>query len=410
MSDRSQPLVLDYLTTHTLDDLKAEHAVNHRFSADGRKVSLNYDTITSKPGNRLAEECRGLVLGVPKAGEASGYTLLAWPLSRFYNAGDPAAAPVDWNDPELRVWEKLDGTMIVVYHDGEKWCAGTRAVPEADVPIHGDHLEIGETTFADLFWQTMAQQDDHWLPLRPDSRVIDPDLTLVFELTSPYNRVVVQYDQPRLTLLAARHRVTGKEFDLGRQLVFWPRPKSYALRDAAAVAAFVSASDPLALEGAVVVDSQFRRVKVKSAAWIALSSGKVAVLASRRAGLLAVLLGKLDDVLPLLGSARAATLVQMQTDLAAWCACTDAVFAVWRDESPDRKAFAQRVMAGAVWPALYFQLLDKRGPNALSLLTAQAEAGKLSESALDAILDQLAPAALTERRSFPLPRIGDPHE
>ena len=389
-----QPLVLEYLKTHTLEDLKTEHAVNHRFSADGRKVSLNYDTITCKPGNRLAEECRGLVLGVPEASDSRsepypGLKLLAWPLSRFYNAGDPAAAKVDWNDPELRVWEKLDGTMIVAYHDGEKWCAGTRAVPEADLPIHGDHLDIGNMTFAELFWQTMAKQGDRWLPLRPESRVVNTDLTLVFELTSPFNRVVVEYQEPAITLLATRDRVTGKEIDIGRQLVFWPRPKSYALRNAEAVAAFVSASDPLALEGAVVVDSQFRRVKMKSAAWVAMSSGKAAVLASRRAGLLAVLLGKLDDVLPLLDKGRAAKLTQMQEYLTDWCSYVDGNFVKWRDEAADRKAFALRVRATLDWPAIYFQLLDKRGPDALSLLTAQAEAGKLSDSALDSILDQL---------------------
>ena len=390
------PLVLEYLKTHTLADLEAEHAVKHRFSRDGSKVSLNYDTIAVKSGDRLAEECRGIVLGVQPDGipfgereVLEGVRLLCWPLSRFYNYGDPAAAAVDWSDPGLRVWEKLDGTMIAVYHDGEKWCAATRAVPEADLPIHGDHLDIGNTTFSELFWQTMQSLGNGCLPMRPDSRVIDVDVTLVFELVSPWNRVVVEYEKPSLTLLAARHRVTGEEFDIGTSIVFWPKPKAWPLTDAAAVSAFVNASDPLALEGAVVVDSKFRRVKMKSAAWAALSSGRAAVLASRREALRAVFLGKLDDVLPLLDKRMGDKLRTMQAEAAEYCAYVDEKFARWRDESADRKAFAARVMASMEWPAIYFQLLDKRGPDASSLLTAQAEAGKLSDSSCDSILAHL---------------------
>ena len=385
-----QPLVLEYLKTHTLAQLKEEHAVNHRFSADGRKVSLNYDTIACKPGNRLAEECRGIVLGVRPSRE---FSLLCWPLSRFYNYGDPSAAKVDWSDPDLRVWEKLDGTMIAVYHDGEKWCAATRAVPEADVPIHGDHLDIGNMTFAELFWQTMASLPKPWPSLRPDSDFVNTDLTLVFELTSPFNRVVVEYQAPGVTLLATRDRVTGEEIDIGRRLCLWPRPKVYPLKDAAAVSAFVSASDPLALEGAVVVDSKFRRVKMKSAAWAALSSGRAAVLASRRAALEAVLLGKIDDVLPLLDKRTSEKLTKMQTAFAAFCATVDRRFAVWNDvASGNRKTFARLVVVSGDWQAVYFQLLDKRAPDALSLLVAQAEAGRLTDSSLDSILAQLEAA------------------
>ena len=124
------PLVKAYLRTHTFQQLEDEHGVCARPNATGDKFSLNYDQILVKNGDPVAEQCRGMVvrphefefMDFMEAFTQRGWKntrvgevdVLAWPMNRFYNHGDAAGAQVDWSDPGLRVYEKLDGTMMVV--------------------------------------------------------------------------------------------------------------------------------------------------------------------------------------------------------------------------------------------------------------------------------------------------------
>ena len=213
MTDVKKPLVTEYLKSRSFDDLSKEHGVNAsgvERQGDGKFV-LNYDQFEAKKGDTLAEQCRGLVIRVVNTNNLTSdrivgaVKLLAWPMDRFYDYTDPAAAKIDWSDPLLRVCEKLDGTMIVLYWDTDlvHWCIATRNVPEADVSIRVGHLVYGDKTFSQLFCETFESTCDD----------LDKNVTYVFELTSPLNRIIVKYDKPRVTLIAARNILTGEEQD-----------------------------------------------------------------------------------------------------------------------------------------------------------------------------------------------------
>ena len=156
-------------------------------------------------------------------------SVVAWPMNRFYNHGDPTAANIDWNDNRLRVYEKLDGTMCVLYWDHvcDRWHVATRSVPEADVPINKGNIVVGDITFSELFFialhKTLLEYSTTSCSasVQCDSNVnrfvvnqspevslflstLNKGITYVFELTSPHNHVVVKYEEPRVTLLAAR--------------------------------------------------------------------------------------------------------------------------------------------------------------------------------------------------------------
>ena len=163
-----KPLVIEYLRNHSFQQLEDEHGVCVRFSNDGSKASLNYDQILVKNGDPVAEQCRGMVIrptqfDIKVFGDAwkqapvGNVDVLAWPMNRFYNHGDANGAQLDWDDSRLRIYEKLDGTMMVVYWDPlhSRWHAGTRSVPEADLPIRKDHMEIGDMTFSELFFKAL---------------------------------------------------------------------------------------------------------------------------------------------------------------------------------------------------------------------------------------------------------------
>lgn len=391
------------------------------------KFSLNYDQIHAKNGDRLSEQCRGLVVR-PKAWRAlfeqdikrflqgdvlakdapwrrttftSGFDVLAWPMNRFYNLGDSFAASVDWSDAGLRVYEKVDGTCIILYWDPEqdKWHAGTRGVPEADLPIYRGHLEIGDMTYSQLFMKALVATREATSGSRVDWDVdgydkvvhLSKELTYVFELVSPWNQVVVSYAEPRAYLLAARHTATGNEVTIeSLRLEHVLRPRTWPIADGVSLAAFVDSADPSKLEGAVACDSSFRRVKVKNKGWVLASRSKDTVTASPRSALECIIAGKADDVVALVPTDVGDRLLRMQWAYSRYCRSVDASFVKFVGESgSSRKEFAVRVLASGDWPAPYFGLWEHAAPNAAAWLESALTRGKLSPAALDAILSRL---------------------
>lgn len=430
-------LVREYLRTHSFRQLEEEHGVCARPNSRHDKFSLNYDMVMAKPGDRVSEQCRGLVLRPVEALHVTGWEdvivghteVLAWPMERFYNHGDSNAATIDWADRGLRVYEKLDGTMIVVYWDPShaRWYAATRAVPEADHPMNGD---LDPMTFSDLFmcalretreaaegrplpWARCSmcgvQRDEAAHPDLPcpkddvtahDWSVVDgydrivhlnKELTYVFELTSPKNRVVVRYDEPRVTLLAARHTQTGRELAIETmRLEHVRRPMTWEFKDVLALEGFVDRSDPAKLEGAVVCDSRFRRLKVKNKSWVLSSRAKDMVTVSRRSALEAIIMGKIDDVLPLLEETIAEKLLTMNDQARAYFVSVDRKFAMLHaDAAGNRKHFAEQVLISDDWPTPYFNLWDKKAPTTLSWLQRLSTAQKLTSTMLDTILARM---------------------
>lgn len=297
-------LVQKYLENHSLEQLKADHGVNHRI--EGSKFSLNYDMLEASNTDPLACQCRGVVLAVVDGrsvnpSEVIGDTLvMARTMDRFFNHGQDCAADVNFEAQGTRFYEKMDGTMCALYHDFQKneWHVATRSIPEANLPIDG----FGDMTFRDLFEKAIQETTGlsfaRWL----ERENLYIDMTYVFELCTPANRVVVEYQNYEVHLLAIRHRDGQEENieDPGYGLDLVPKCRTYELSSLTDMIEFVSGRDPSAYEGIVAVDKHWQRVKVKNPGYLALSRVKDSAMRSPRALVELCLLGKLDDALPLL--------------------------------------------------------------------------------------------------------------
>lgn len=402
-----RPLVIDYLRTHTFADLEEEHGVKAHPASRGacEKFSLNYDQLKVRPGDPLAEQCRGMVVCVSFnqamtideenlwKGECPGeLELLAWPMNRFYNSGEATAAEIEWSS--ARVLEKFDGTMIVLYHDGEAWCVATRSVPNADIPLNSNGIVKSEMTFTSLFKEgvknTLDMDFDTWTKTLPEA------YTYVFELTSPHNRVVVKYDETRITWLAARHTELGIECDTGtlRDQLFLkngaimpPAPVEYPLSNLEACAAYVNLQDPAQMEGVVIIDRWSHRVKVKNAKWVLSSKMHDSITSSRRNVLEAILTQKIDDVLPLLDDDTRREVELLIVRVGRYISKIDKQFAEWSSASGgDRKMFAAAVIASGDFKSPYFYLFERRYEDAGTCLSNLCETGRLSRDTLDYIL------------------------
>ena len=437
----NQPLVLEYLRTHSLNELEAEFGVCARPNARLDKFGLNYDQCMSKKGVELSDQCRGMVVRplawdtLDRLGDGasddvfsktarwrhtvftSGFELLAWPMCRFYNEGDVAAAHVDWDSAV--VLEKLDGTMIELYWDPVhiRWHVGTRSVPEADLPIKAGHLEIGDTTFAGLFWraldETIRANDNVMSSTLNQRRVanflqgLNKHVTYVFELTSPFNRVVVKYEVPRVTLIAARNIRTGLEVPIYGGLFHGtvPAATTWPVRDLGTLKEHVASMNGIDCEGAVVLDASghpFKRLKVKNRAWLLASMFKDTIDTSRRGAMRFIIDGTWDDAVTEVPPDVRREFERLANGLRRHLIDINTNYAVWRDaavrapSSNPRKEFALMVQAAPPLqrsPA-YFQLWEEKYADASAWLRGISAAGKLSDSLVDDILakaDEYAP-------------------
>jgi len=394
-----QPKVLGLLKHMSFDDLERIHNVNSRVSANMRKVSLNYDSIRAKIGDDVASECRGIVIASPvkltadwKSKPLPDATVLAWPMTRFFNNGQ-VETNVDWSSPRLSVQEKLDGTMIACYYDhtSDRWCTATRSVPDADVPIAGVDSTM---TFHDLFNVAIADT----VGVKPQlingwflEHVIGfrRGMTYVFELTSPINRVVVAYDKNRVTLLAARDNVSGKEVD-PTTISMWniPRPNTWNLSTPTAINAFISSMSPTELEGVVVCDHNFNREKIKHKDWHNISRAKSALL-SRGALLESIIVGDIDDMMPYVSDTTKVAVAQLTSQYVKLVDHIENVY-MRASTSSTRKEFAMIVKdEHGITPCVCFNVYDRRVKSVKDWFTHAVEAGYLNKRTLEATLESI---------------------
>ncbi len=395
-------LVQNFLELNSFKDLKEQFGINYRPSADGSKWSLNYDQIDAKATCPVACQCRGLVVRpttpvVDETRIVGPTTIVARGMDRFFNSDDPNATKIDWSDPSVKIQDKIDGTCCILYFDFVKneWCVGTRAVPEADVIFSDAVSPLISNTFSDLFWYAAVETTAVELPnddLLGWIGQLDETLTYVFELTSPLNRVVVKYDDYRITHLAARVTATGEYVDVPDHVAL-QRPQEWKLDSLSHLLDFVNQSDPLKMEGAVIIDGNYNRQKVKSKAWILASRAKDSVTMSKRGALEAVIVGNVDAVLPLLDKSVADYVVRLRDGLKEYCDRIDSFFLEFGG-APDRKSYALSVQASGLWQTPLFNLYSGKYRGTMEWLVSLQKADKLTHSMLDTLLEVISGPAM----------------
>lgn len=388
--------VQEFLRTRSFGELEEEWGVCARVSKDGHKFSLNYDMISWTPGHRPTERCRGLVLatvngripntkGKPGASFVPGETIvLAYPMDKFYNSEEHHAAKIDWSDAGLKVFDKLDGTLAILYWDSiiNEWHVATRSVPEADLPIDG----FANRTFRTLFEEGVLETTG--LHFSAFTSTLDKFRTYCFELTSPYNRIMVEYKKPGITLLATRSNVTFQELDItfGGQVPGVPTPQTWSLTTPQQISEFVNALSPVECEGAVVMDSHFRRIKIKSMKWIVANSAKTTLGASPRNLVRYVLQGVDDDVRALLPETMQSRLDETREQIHQIFTTCDSNVKQWKELAVSRKNFAEMVNVYDGWQGPAFKLYEGKFNTTWEFVQSLLKSDKLSDTFIDGIL------------------------
>jgi T4 RnlA family RNA ligase len=246
----------------TIEGLTNQYAI--KVTRSERLSSLylfKYDQINSPFTEPLVRECRGVILD-----SENGWNVVCRPFDKFFNLGEQLAAPIDWST--ARIQEKLDGSLMTMYYYQDDWHVSSSGNPDAAGNVNAWPMD-----FATLFWDTF-----HATKLQ--GKYLDPNFNYMFELTSPYNMVVVPHMEPKLTLIGVRHVESGQEFNPAYDGQNFPLAQTFPMSSFEDVLASFDKLDGQRFEGYVVVDGKYNRVKVKHPQYVALHHLKDSVGAS----------------------------------------------------------------------------------------------------------------------------------
>jgi hypothetical protein len=223
------------------------------------RVTLNYSQVDSPKRHPVVDECRGLILSW------LGLDVLSRAFDRFYNHGedpDSKAFPMT----EAVATEKIDGSLISVYHDGQRWRAATRKMAFAE----GETLR--GNTFHQVFERALgATVEDKFVGM-------DEKCTYVFEVVSSETRVVTPYKDTKCYLLTIRDKEAGDELSWEQTKDIaseegWSVPREYAFSDLETVLG--AARDLPAMEEGYVCrayrDGKPWRLKIKNPSYLAIA-------------------------------------------------------------------------------------------------------------------------------------------
>lgn len=393
-------LVQEFLTNHSFSDLESEHGVYVSVSKNNRKISLNYDHIETKESDVLSWDCRGLILSKIDFSEFNmlpdnkidkniiiGDTqIIAFGLRRFFNYGQ-GSTNINWNDSSLQIVEKLDGTLCILHMDPftKKWNVATRSVAEADLL-----MDNGIFTFRTLFEK--ALKDTCGQTFEEYTSKLDSKITYCFELTTPYNQIVVNYPDNRITLLAARNILSLDELDISKIETYGvPIIQSYKYNSINDLLSWVSSRNPMKYEGVVVKDSNFNRVKIKNAGYVAFNRIKDSVSKSPRTCLELILSEKEDDAISFLPEEIVKNLLKLKSNVQNLIKEHDQIYnSISHIE--DKKSFALKLQELAkeknIWVTPLFQIFNKKAVNMHDFINKNKTlSGSWHNSFLDKILE-----------------------
>lgn len=235
------------------EQILAEKPYCLKIKKDDEYTLLSYDQIKSDFYNEIVRECRGIIL------ENKTLEPVCIPFYKFGNYGEGYVPNIDWSS--ARTQEKVDGSLIKVWFHNGKWRVSTNGT------IDAYKCEIGQVDLLKLdcpykyFGELFDKAKEN---VGLDFGKLNKDYTYMFELVSPYNKVVIEYKEISIYHIGTRNNRTLEEIDID---IGVHKPKQFAL--GTLEECLESASKlPFNEEGYVVVDKYWNRIKIKSLQYV----------------------------------------------------------------------------------------------------------------------------------------------
>lgn len=236
------------------EQILAEKPYCLKIKKDDEYTLLSYDQIKSDFYNEIVRECRGIIL------ENKTLEPVCIPFYKFGNYGEGYVPNIDWNS--ARTQEKVDGSLIKVWFHNGKWRVSTNGT------IDAYKCEIGQVDLLKLdcpykyFGELFDKAKEN---VGLDFEKLNKDYTYMFELVSPYNKVVIEYKEIAIYHIGTRNNRTLEELDIDIGVKKPQQFTLYTLEECLESASKL----PYNEEGYVVVDKDWNRIKIKSPQYVA---------------------------------------------------------------------------------------------------------------------------------------------
>lgn len=219
---------------------------------DAGYTTITYSQIESPKASMAVQQCRGVIFD-------KDLNIVCRAFDRFFNFGE---MQVDLDFKNSKVLEKVDGSLIKFWHDriANSWQTATSKSIYGEFNVVDHPLTYNQLVLKALNIETMEQFNNL-------CQGLDKDVTYIFEVTSPLNRVVTRYEETSLWYLGARNNKTG-------EYVYWEctipnvkLPKTYDLGSISECVQFVEKFKNLE-EGFVIYENNIPKMKLKSPLYV----------------------------------------------------------------------------------------------------------------------------------------------
>ena len=206
-----------------------------------------YRTTQSDLNEEIVRLSRGCIIDITTG------KYVCRPYDKFFNIGESLADKIDFRTAVYE--EKLDGSIIKLYFNPykDRWVFATNGV------INAENAQLADgSNFMDIIKLTKECKN-----IKIDK--IPRSVTLIFELCSRYNRVVIDYDTPMLVLTGVRINKTGTFVDIHNDKIkdiinsIWNVQNIVRQYEISSIEGM-----PQDIEGFVIKDKNFHMVKVKN--------------------------------------------------------------------------------------------------------------------------------------------------
>ena len=235
----------------------------------GRNLMLLCYTINSDMSLPLVQECRGVIIDV------DSLEVISYPFNKFFNLHEEYHATIDWSSAYTT--RKIDGSICKIVRLGQRSLISTNKTIDAFKAEIQNQLGCPYKTFGDVILQGLqkASYEGGYSEVNEMCMdIFEEGYTYIFELVSPYTKIVIPYNEIRLYLIGVRNNHTFQEIFFNDSCLSkiqrcFQRPQCYLIGSEKDVVK-VAESLPETEEGFVVVDKYFNRIKVKSLTYVRL--------------------------------------------------------------------------------------------------------------------------------------------
>ena len=257
--------------------------------ADYPNVYLfKYNQFESDMNEIICQEARGIILEI-----GEDVKLLCHSFDKFFNHGEEQGKEVlkKFNWKKYTWQEKRDGSLMRLWNYKGEWkvsTSGTIDAYKAEMQIPSCPYSSFGDMFENILTKSMRDNGE-------DFSILNPLYTYSFEMTSPNNKIVVNYTEDELTLIGVRDISTNTELSPYGNNPFKgiSCANFYIFEDLDSAIEEINCVGNF--EGLVVCDDSYRRVKIKTDEYLMLAR-MVDDTNSDRGILKLILEEKIDDV------------------------------------------------------------------------------------------------------------------